>query len=65
MTTFEEYSSVILTRDIEEDGVMFPAGTRGVVVEIRDDGVYYLVEINDPPFGVISVCVDDLALATS
>jgi hypothetical protein len=61
MSEFEEYSSVILTRDIEEDGVTYPAGTRGVIVEVRDDGVNYLVEMNDPVFAVITVTVDDLA----
>jgi hypothetical protein len=61
MMAFAQYSRVILVRDIEEDSVTFPKGTRGVIVDARDDGINDLVEINDPTFAVISVPVHDLA----
>jgi hypothetical protein len=55
MPAFAKYSSVVLTRDITEDGLTFPKGTQGVIVECDDDGISYLIEISDPMFAVVSV----------
>ncbi len=57
---FAAFAPVILRHDVLDDGVVFPAGTRGIVVEIHDDGVAYEVEFSHPAEMVLTLTPDDL-----
>lgn len=50
-----ELSVVSLARDIEADGLTFPAGARGTVVAAYADGKGYEVELFDPVHAVVTV----------
>jgi len=41
-----EFSWVILTQPVEQEGVTFPVGTSGVVMHVYSDGLAYEVEID-------------------
>lgn len=56
----EENSIVVLTRPLETDQGVLPAGTSGVVHDVLSDGTFYLVEFDDPFFCVVEVPADQL-----
>ena len=53
ISEFPEHSAVLLTRDVHDDGVTFPKGTRGIIVSVHGEGIAYTVEFNDPVFAEI------------
>ena len=59
----EEYAYVVLTRDVEAAGVLFPRGTRGVVVHRHDDQVGCEVEFETPRFAVGTLTACDIEAA--
>jgi hypothetical protein len=59
----EEYAYVVLTRDVDADGVRYPSGTRGVVAHRHDDRVGYEVEFETPRFAVLTLTVRDIEAA--
>jgi len=54
---------VRLLRAASLAGVTFPAGTRGIVVEVHGAGVAYEVEFSQPAQMVLTIAADDLARA--
>jgi hypothetical protein len=60
MTKFEENAIIVLTRNVTAGGVTYPAGTRGVIVWIHNDGEAYEIEF---PEDVVTVYAADLAQA--
>lgn len=57
---FTELAEVRLAREVQKDGVVYPVGTRGVVVWCYPDGKAYEVELIDPQPTVISIMDHDL-----
>ena len=53
------FAAITLRADQEEGGVVFPAGTRGVIVDKYDDGTYG-VELISPAEDVVIVKRADL-----
>jgi hypothetical protein len=62
---FPELSIVELQRDVEVAGAVLPAGHRGIVVLVWDEGRHYTVEFTEPRFQVVDVARDDLRLVTA
>lgn len=56
-----EFRPVVLRRAIIHRDVVFPAGTRGIVVECHEDGLGYEVEFAHPAEAVLSLARSDLA----
>ena len=55
MPLFDKRDVVILARDVEHDGVVFPEGTEAVIVDFADDGCYRIELFEPKP---VSVCVE-------
>ena len=45
---FAEFTTVTLKRIVEVHGVTLPAGSRGVIMGVYDDGLAYEVEFDSP-----------------
>lgn len=58
-----EFAAVRLLRAASLAGVTFPAGTRGIVVEVHGAGTAYEVEFSQPAQMVLTIAADDLARA--
>lgn len=63
LAVFPDYSRVALTSDVQHQGRVFPAGTKGVIVDRHGDGLAYEVEFEQPAFAVISLTGDHLKAA--
>jgi hypothetical protein len=59
---FDMRDVVILMRDVELDGVVFPEGTEAVIVELTDDGCYR-IELFEPKR--VCVCVEQSWLSAA
>ena len=57
---FEEYIYVTLTHELISDGVLYPVGSRGVIVQRHDDNIGYEVEFEVPRFTVATLTAHDL-----
>jgi hypothetical protein len=57
---FRDFAEVKLTHSVEEDGLVLPAGTRGVVMATYADGLAYEVEFEKPHHVVITLEGADL-----
>lgn len=60
---FDEYIYVTLARDLVSDGVLYPVGTRGVIVQRHDDNIGYEVEFEAPRFTVVTLTANDIEAA--
>ncbi len=58
--TFADFATVRLRRPARGFGVLFPAGSVGVVVDCHEDGIHYEVEFDSPRPGVATVISRDL-----
>ena len=58
-----EFSWVVLTRPVEQDGVTFYSGHVGVVMHVYPDGMAYEVEIGTRQLSVVVLTVEKDALA--
>jgi hypothetical protein len=57
---FAEFTTVALRRQVQYNGVTFPAGSRGVVVHRYKDGIGYEVEFSQPVEMVVTLTGSDL-----
>jgi hypothetical protein len=55
-----EFAPVTLRRLVYHGGVVFPAGTHGIVVHIHDGGAAYEVEFSHPAEMVLTLTTADL-----
>ena len=62
MPLFDMRDVVILTRNVEHDGVIFPEGAEAVIVEFADDGCYRIELFEPRP---VRVCVEPSWLSTA
>ena len=60
---FADFAIVRLTRPARGFGVLYPAGSVGVVVERHEDGIGYEVEFDSSKPGVATVVNRDLEAA--
>lgn len=60
-----EHAVVRLTRPVEADGRLLPAGAIGTVIHVYRNRAAYAVEFADPPGCVTDVHSGDLTLATT
>lgn len=51
----EEYSAVRLNHPVTAGGLVYPAGSRGVIVHRHPDGIGYEVEFEQPAFRVLTL----------
>ena len=58
--TFADFAMVRLKRPARGFGVLYPAGSVGVVVDCHEDGIVYEVEFDSPMPGIATVAGSDL-----
>lgn len=63
ITDLVEYTPVVPTRAATSGGIVFPAGSAGVIVHCHRDGVGFEVAFIRPAFHVITLTGDDLTRA--
>jgi hypothetical protein len=55
-----ELDEVHLARSVSKDGIVYPVGTRGVIVWCHPDGLAFEVEFPSPEPAVVTVLGQDL-----
>lgn len=58
---FPEHSEVVLRRDVESKGILYPRSTPGVVVHVYRSGRDYEVEVFTPHNVVLTLDSDDIS----